>query len=730
MKVGEVRKRKCRDVNSLNEDMEGNRTIERNTHYGFISYFGATVRKMKATDANTSITREVRREIATSFKNLPPKMKWKYKVRVEQAVKGEATNTYFTRCAPDRLAVAVTNLSDEQRAAVCEMGMGSVLELNSGRLKRKLCGWLVDRIDVCRRVVVLNGNEVELSANSFGHVMGLIDGGMPLRLQGDIKEVESYVQMFSASSTGINIKKLAEMLSNSTAADDRFKVTFMLFTLYTVLCPPGGVHISCNFLFSLKDVNCIQKRNWATFCFHKFLEGITRYKEEKLAYIGGCLLYLEMLYFNSIVYGKVQRDRSMCPLALWNVDEIKRSGGCSMPVEEDFRDSDVRQMTTAPGMTKIKSVSQLDKAVVISSRPSGYVEKLKTDGSCRNNHGNNDKGKDWSDATEGEGICTNCESKQLYKSAASGSMYQNNEIKEKDVCEDAQHMDLIDVADFVMETQTSPPCSESLHSNIRIEEPAVVQKCSEPNKKTGNVVHPKSPLNQIGASRARYRVGPYVMQRPLSTDDEMLINFCMDENLNKGEIVFKTNFNCISRHDIMSLSPRSTINVKLHDNISGDPTDLTFGIKQFISGDLYLANIGSCKQLQFIEKMALQHCGSNCLSGRLNMSEFVIQLCTRQASIRNESDCALYVMLMMERHKMWSCLSEAEIKFDSDSERARILIDLMTYSFNCLKDNVRLKAEKHRSRVDDEAHSIYEAIEKKRVRQLRSASQMGHGRRH
>ena len=31
-----------------------------------------------------------------------------------------------------------------------------------------------------------------------------------------------------------------------------------------------------------------------------------------------------MLYFNSIVYGKVQRDRSMCPLALWNVDEIKR----------------------------------------------------------------------------------------------------------------------------------------------------------------------------------------------------------------------------------------------------------------------------------------------------------------------------------------------------------------------------------------------------------------------
>ncbi|KAK9218901.1 hypothetical protein WN943_007539 [Citrus x changshan-huyou] len=70
------------------------------------------------------------------------------------------------------------------------------------------------------------------------------------------------------------------------------------------------------------------------------------------------------------------------------------------------------------------------------------------------------------------------------------------------------------------------------------------------------------------------------------------------------------------------------------------------------------------------------------------------------------------------------------IKFDSDSERCRILIDLMTYNFNCLKDKVRLKAEKYRWRVDDEAHSIYEAIEKKHVRQLHSASKIGHGRRH
>lgn len=122
-------------------------------------------------------------------------------------------------------------------------------------------------------------------------------------------------------------------------------------------------------------------------------------------------------------------------------------------------------MTIAPRMTKIKWVSQLEKVVAISSGLSGSVSKLKIDGSCCNN----DKGKDRSDAAKGEGVSTDCESKKLYNSATSGSMYRNNEIEEKKVCEDAQHMDLIDVADCVIETQTSPSCGESLHSNIRVE---------------------------------------------------------------------------------------------------------------------------------------------------------------------------------------------------------------------------------------------------------------------
>ena len=92
----------------------------------------------------------------------------------------------------------------------------------------------------------------------------------------------------------LTLRLLADILQNSREANDEFKVTFMLFTMCTILCPPIGVHISSSFLYSLKDTQFISKRNWASFCYDKLIQGIIRYKEDHLAYVGGCVLYLEV----------------------------------------------------------------------------------------------------------------------------------------------------------------------------------------------------------------------------------------------------------------------------------------------------------------------------------------------------------------------------------------------------------------------------------------------------
>lgn len=820
----------------MEADANADRTVEADTQYGFVSFFGEAVREMKAKNASACITNEVRREIGMAFKNLPPEMKSKYRVQSRRAeVTGHAERfQFFTRCAPERLAAAVSNLTDEQRVAVCEMGLGNILQLSCGRLKRKLCGWLVERIDMTRCVLVLNGNEVELSPSSFGYIMGLKDGGMPLQLEGDNAEVATYLEMFSATSRGIHIKNLAEILHNSKAADDRFKVTFMLLTLCTVLCPPGGVHISSGFLFSLKDVNCIQKRNWATFCFDRLIQGITRYKEENLAYVGGCILYLEMLFFNSVVYGKLRRDRSMCPLALWDADEIKRlmkwlenKGGydskqvmvravalrgekscCDRsngPQEENYAHGENRDAAPVLPMIKVNWVDDVKKLVSISKRLAGTFEILNAHGSCSNDSGNNESGKDCIEVVECERGRLVCMGKEQSEDEASGCQVINHEAGEKNVSEVSQHTVVVDAVDSGIETPASRPCVENLFTYTTIQGPGGdTKRKSEPTNKPTDllflnpkdccITHRVLPIIKIRPHNARFQVGPYVMPRPLGDNEEKLINYCMDEKLNKGEMLFQTKLNGISRNEIMSLCPKSSINVKIvsavsemlsayertnsgdrcftcflpaynAQNVEGEDMDVDslFGLSE--TGDFYLKNFGSCDKIfvpvnhgfahwyllvVFLSEirveiwdplcsamtsklfsvecerllrsleLVLQNAGPTPFTGRLNVGDFPIELCTREPSIPAAYDSALYVMLMMERHKIWSCLTESEIKFHSDCERARLVIELLTCNLNCFKDSILSSARQYQKFTDVVVvQSIRQAVEKKRSGELR-----------
>ncbi|XP_024037914.1 uncharacterized protein LOC112097240 isoform X3 [Citrus clementina] len=138
----------------------------------------------------------------------------------------------------ERFAAAVGQLTDKQREVVCEMGLDNLIKLNCGRLKRKLCCWLVERTDVARCVIELNGSELQINANSFRYIMGVTDGGLPLLLEGDRSHVAAYLEKYNVTSSGINIKTLADILQNSREANEEFKVTFMLFTLCTVITAP------------------------------------------------------------------------------------------------------------------------------------------------------------------------------------------------------------------------------------------------------------------------------------------------------------------------------------------------------------------------------------------------------------------------------------------------------------------------------------------------------------
>ena len=154
------------------------------------------------------------------MKNLPPSEKSKCITQLHRVEKVAIEERKFlTRCAPDRFAANVVQLTDDQREVVSEMGLDNLIKLNCGRLKRKLCCWLVQRTDVARCVIEFNGKELELSANRFCYIMGVSDGGMPLRLEGDRLDVAAYLGKYNATSSGINVKTLADIMQNSREAN-------------------------------------------------------------------------------------------------------------------------------------------------------------------------------------------------------------------------------------------------------------------------------------------------------------------------------------------------------------------------------------------------------------------------------------------------------------------------------------------------------------------------------
>lgn len=238
---------------------------------------------------------QMRKEIGTAFKNLHPEVKCKYIGGRHRGVGVNCNNVkYVSRCVPERLSAMVANLMSAQRDEVSSIGFGKLNEMKCGRLNRKLCEWLVERVDMARSILNVHGTELELRLHSFGYIMGISYGGLNVELDGNMEEVSGYLKLYKSNSNGIHIKKLADILRHQNVADDQFKVTFTLFALCSVLCPAGGVHISSSFLFALKDVERIRSRNWVSFCFGRFMQGITKYREEKLSYIGGCLLYLQV----------------------------------------------------------------------------------------------------------------------------------------------------------------------------------------------------------------------------------------------------------------------------------------------------------------------------------------------------------------------------------------------------------------------------------------------------
>ncbi|KAL8246944.1 hypothetical protein R6Q59_008160 [Mikania micrantha] len=207
-----------------------------------------------------------------------------------------------TRCSPGRLANVIKRFTPDQKEAVKTIGFGSLLELKCRTLRRSLCLWLLERFNTIRRSLEICGKRIPLSPRDVELVMGLPASGKDVVNSGPDDLVADLRLKYNASNRGISVKFLEEKLGEPGAGDD-FKRAFLLYVLGTLLCPTARLEVSPSFLHFLTDMDSVHEYNWAKFLLDKLVREVSRFRQGKQRAVGGCLLFLQLFYYESVAIG-------------------------------------------------------------------------------------------------------------------------------------------------------------------------------------------------------------------------------------------------------------------------------------------------------------------------------------------------------------------------------------------------------------------------------------------
>lgn len=228
------------------------------------------------------------------------------------------------QCRPDLFKDVVSTFSDERKAAVEEMGFGLLLQLRCDQLQCALCGWLVDRFDPDVSSIEVHGKTFKLSPSDFENIMGVKDGGYDVELSdSEDDDIQALKNIHCGKDKSrISMREIAKRLRQPNIVNDTFRVRFVLFLLGTLLCPTSSINLASQYLQPLRETSDIKFKNWATFSFKYLVEGVSAFKNRKRScVINGCVLFLQLFYFDLIVHGRTFVNRSLAPIVAWGDKE-------------------------------------------------------------------------------------------------------------------------------------------------------------------------------------------------------------------------------------------------------------------------------------------------------------------------------------------------------------------------------------------------------------------------
>ncbi|KAL9232370.1 hypothetical protein vseg_007490 [Gypsophila vaccaria] len=104
---------------------------------------------------------------------------------------------------------------------------------------------------------------------------------------------------------------------------DEFKRFFVLYVMGTFLAPTSHKHLDFRLMKAVENVDNIMQQDWCSYILDRMDKSVSSWKANKSWHVGGCLMFLQLLYFHRLSWRGVEAPSSIPLLQHWTYDAIK-----------------------------------------------------------------------------------------------------------------------------------------------------------------------------------------------------------------------------------------------------------------------------------------------------------------------------------------------------------------------------------------------------------------------
>ncbi|KAL3715288.1 hypothetical protein ACJRO7_007080 [Eucalyptus globulus] len=231
----------------------------------------------------------------------------------------DSIGNFSTRFSSPSFVKWVEKLSSDQRDAIKSVGFGNLLLIPNHTLSKKLLFELMEKWSCEKRVFVFAHGEMSMTPIDVALVLGLRVIGKPVILQQDepFSDLEEHYGAVPGKRK-ITVASIESRLDSlGGVADDDFIRTFLLFTFGTFLFPNTNGTIDTRYLSFLSNLDYVHQYAWGSAVLEDLIMWLTRRKEKSMQYVGGCLLFLQIWFYEHIDMARpsLQNDSLTFPRA-------------------------------------------------------------------------------------------------------------------------------------------------------------------------------------------------------------------------------------------------------------------------------------------------------------------------------------------------------------------------------------------------------------------------------